>query len=130
MLTVAFGESTTSRTQVQLWYKRFKEGRGNVNVDARPDRSSTSTTDENIEAVKKMILDNHRVTTREIAADVGISFGSCQSIFTDALGMKRVAASIVTKLKNFVQKQCRSGNAGDVDDVQRLSRFVKKSQNW
>ena len=31
MLTVAFGVSTISRTQVQLWYNRFMEGRQNVN---------------------------------------------------------------------------------------------------
>ena len=53
MLSVAFGESTL-RTQVQLWYNRFKEGREDVNDDARPGRPSTSTTDENLEAVKKM----------------------------------------------------------------------------
>ena len=35
MLTVAFGESTMSRTQVQLWYNRFKECREDVNDDAR-----------------------------------------------------------------------------------------------
>ena len=51
---MAFGESTKSRTQVQLWYSRFKEGREDVNDDARPGRSSMSTTDESIEAVKKM----------------------------------------------------------------------------
>ena len=33
--TFAFGESTISRTQVQLWYNRFKEGREDVNDDAR-----------------------------------------------------------------------------------------------
>ena len=38
---------------------------------------STSITDENIEAVKKIILDNHRLTIREVADDVGISLGSC-----------------------------------------------------
>ena len=27
MLTVAYGESTMSKTQVQLWYNRFQEGR-------------------------------------------------------------------------------------------------------
>ena len=64
MLTVAFGESTMSRTQVQLWYNRFKEGREDVNDDARPGRPSTSTTNENIEAVKKMILDNRRITIK------------------------------------------------------------------
>ena len=51
MLTVAFGESTMSRTQVQLWYNRFKEGREDVNDDACPGRPSTSTIDENIEAI-------------------------------------------------------------------------------
>ena len=72
MLTVAFGVSTMSRTQVQLRYNRFKEGRENVNDDARPGCPSTSTTNENIEAVKKMILDNRRTPIREVADDVGI----------------------------------------------------------
>ena len=76
MLIVEFGESTINRTQVQLWHSRFKEGRENVNDDARPDRPSMSTTDENIEAVMKMILYN-----------LGISFGSCQAIFMDVLSM-------------------------------------------
>ena len=55
MLTVALGKSTMNRTQVQLWYNRFKAGREDVNDDARPICSSTSTTNENIKAVKKMI---------------------------------------------------------------------------
>ena len=49
MLTLAFGESTMSRTQVQLWYNRFKEGREDVNDDSCPGRPSTLTTDENSE---------------------------------------------------------------------------------
>ena len=77
MLTVAFGESTMSRTQVQLWYNRFKEGREDVNGNARPDRPSTSTTDENNEAEKKIIQDNRRIIIRDVVDDVGISFGSC-----------------------------------------------------
>ena len=62
MLTMAFGESTMNRTQVQFWYNRFKEGQEDVNDIARPGRRSTLTTDENIEAVKKIILDNRRIT--------------------------------------------------------------------
>ena len=64
-----------------------------------------SKTDENIEAVKKMSFDNRRITIREVANDVGISFGSCQAILTDVLGMKRAAAKIVPKLLNFEQNQ-------------------------
>ena len=87
MLTVTFGDSTMSRTQVQLWYNRFKEDR-DISDDPRPGCPSTSTTDKNIEAVKKMILDNRRITIREVADDVGISFGSCQAIFMDVLGVR------------------------------------------
>ena len=77
MLTLVFRESTMSRTHVHLWYNQFKEGREDVNDDAHPGRPSTSITDENIEAVKKMILDNRRITIRKVADEVGISFGSC-----------------------------------------------------
>ena len=57
ILTVAFGESTMSRTQVQMWYKRFKEAREDVNYDAGPGRLSNFGIDENIETVKKMCLE-------------------------------------------------------------------------
>ena len=49
---------------------------------------ATPTTDENIEAVKKMILD-------KVAHDVGILLGSCQAIFIDVADMKYAAAKIV-----------------------------------
>ena len=104
MLSVGFRESTKSKTQVQLWYNRFKEGREDFDEDIHPGHSSTPTTCESIEAVKKIILDNCRVTIKEIASDVGISFGSCHAILTDVLGMKFVAAKIVPKLLNFEQK--------------------------
>ena len=90
MLTVAFGESTMSKTQVQLWYNWlvFKEGQENVNDDTRLGPPNTSTTKETIEAMKKMILDNCRITLKEVADDVGISFDLCQAIFKDILGIK------------------------------------------
>ena len=43
-------------------------------ADACPGRPSMLTTDENIEAVKKMILNSRRITIREVADDVAISF--------------------------------------------------------
>ena len=47
-------------------------------------------------------MDNRRITIREVADDVGISVGSCQEIFPDILGLKRVAAKLVPQ---FSQKQ-------------------------
>ena len=68
ILTVAYSKPTMSRTGDQLIYYRFKEG--DVNGDAYPCYPSTSTTEENFEAVKKMILDNRPITIREVADDV------------------------------------------------------------
>ena len=48
-----------------------------VNDDDRPRSPNTSIGDKNIEAAKKMILDNPRITIREIADNVVIWFGSC-----------------------------------------------------
>ena len=74
------------RTQFQLWSKRFKEGWEDVNDNVCPGRPSSSTTDEVIEVIKKMILE------REVAERIGISFGSCQANFIDVWGRKRKAA--------------------------------------
>ena len=63
------------RTQVQLRHKRFTESREDVNDDVHSGCPSMSTIDENIVAVKNMILDNFRITIREVSNDVGISFG-------------------------------------------------------
>ena len=97
---------------------RFKEGREDVTDYASPDRPRTLTTDENIEAVKKMILQNCRINIREDADDVG----SCQAIFTDVLGMKRAAAKIVPKLLNFEQKQRRIDIAQKMLTIQICSK--------
>ena len=48
-------------------------------------------------------MNDRRITIREVANDVGISIGSCHEIFSNVLGMKRVAAKLLT----FEQKQRR-----------------------
>ena len=85
----------------------FSKGREDVNDEERAGRPNTSTTDENIDEVKTIVLANRRITVREVAEDLNISIGSCYSIFTNDLGMRRVAAKFVPKLLNFDQKQHR-----------------------
>ena len=65
-LIVAFDESPISRTQVQLWFNRFNGGREDANISAClcPGSPSISTTNKNVEAVKKIILDNRRITIK------------------------------------------------------------------
>ncbi|UYV68266.1 hypothetical protein LAZ67_5003653 [Cordylochernes scorpioides] len=97
----------------------FSEGREDVNDEERAGRPSTSTTDEKINEVEKMILANRRITVREVAEDLNISIGSCHSIFINDLGMRRVAAKFVPKLLNCDQKQHRMNIANEMLDSVR-----------
>ena len=97
MLTVTYGEATLDRSNVYRWYKIFFEGQEDVNDEERAGRPSTSTTDENIDEVKKIVLFNRRIIVREVAEDLNISIGSCHSIFTNAMGTTRVVAKFVPK---------------------------------
>lgn len=82
-----------------------------------------------------MIMENRRITIREVADDVGISFGSCQAIFSNILGMRRVAAKFVPKLLNFDQKQSRMNIAQELlnevnDDPELLKRVITGDETW
>ncbi|UYV80072.1 hypothetical protein LAZ67_18001593 [Cordylochernes scorpioides] len=135
MLTVAYGEATLDRSNVYRWYKMFSEGRDDVNDEERAGRPSTSTTDEKINEVEKMILANRRITVREVAEDLNISISSCHSIFMNDLGMRRVAAKFVPKLLNCDQKQHRMNIANEMldsvrDDPNLLQRVITGDEAW
>ncbi|UYV79832.1 hypothetical protein LAZ67_18000865 [Cordylochernes scorpioides] len=107
----------------------FSEGREDVNDEERAGRPSTSTTDEKIIEVEKMILANRRITVREVAEDLNISIGSCHSIFINDLDMRRVAAKFVPKFLNCDQKQHRMNIANEMldsvrDDPNLLQRVI------
>ncbi|UYV73351.1 hypothetical protein LAZ67_10002821 [Cordylochernes scorpioides] len=135
MLTVAYGEAILDRSNVYRWYKMFSEGREDVNDEERAGRPSTSTTDEKINEVEKMILANRRITVREVSEDLNISIGSCHSIFINDLGMRRVAAKFVPKLLNCDQKQHRMSIANEMldsvrDDPNLLQRVITGDEAW
>ncbi|UYV66015.1 hypothetical protein LAZ67_3006192 [Cordylochernes scorpioides] len=113
----------------------FSEGRKDVNDEERAGRPSTSTTDEKINEVEKMILANRRITVREVAEDLNISIGSCHSIFINDLGMRRVAAKFVPKLLNCDQKQHRMNIVNEMlvsvrDDPNLLQRVITGDEAW
>ena len=110
---------------------RFKEDREMSSWSPK----HISTTDENIEAMNKIILDNRRITIREVADNVNISFSSCQAFFMDVLGMKHVVPKIVQKLLNFEQKQRRIEIAQEMltsfnYDPDLLQKVITGDESW
>ena len=88
-----------SRTQLQLWYNRLQEGQEDVNDNFRPGRPNTLTTDENVEAVKKMISVN-----RKIFFDFGGTWSvqGMRSLETSQWAAMRAQVSLVISYQLFV----------------------------
>lgn len=107
LLKQAYEEDCMSRSQCHEWFKRFQSGRTSIEENSRSGRPSTSTNDENIDAVRSVIRTNRRLTVREVAQDVGISIGSCHEVLTEKLGMHRVSAKFVPRLLTEDQKENR-----------------------
>jgi len=107
MLQQAYGEDCLSRTQCYEWYQRFKSDRTSIEDDHKSGRPSSSTGDDHIEKVRSVILENRRLTIREVSEEVGISKSSCHTILTEKLKMHRVAAKFVPRLLRDEQKQNR-----------------------
>lgn len=109
ILEKAYGESILSKTQVYDWYKAFKDTRETVEDMPRSGRPSTSTTDDNIKKVKEIVLENLYVNVREIVRELNIGREAARLILVDNLGMRHVAARLVPKELNFLQKDvCKS----------------------
>lgn len=107
LIKLAFGDVSLSRCVIFDWFKRFKEGRISIEDDHRSGRPSTSKTNQSIALVREKIRNDRRLTVREVANELGISIGSCHSILSDELGMKRVAAKLVPKLLTEDQMEYR-----------------------
>jgi len=100
LLQQAYGEDAMGRTQVFVWFRRFKEGRSSVESDPRSGRPSTSRNEEMIAEVRTIVRNNRRLTVREMAHACGISVGSCDAILTDDLHMKCVSAKFCATFAN------------------------------
>ena len=94
----------------------------------------TSVNDDNIEKVKKIVLEN-RVGIREVAEAPNIIYGQTQHIVVHVLGVKRVAARLVLKDLNFFQKErqivvAKEMLANVADDPTFIKRIITGNEKW
>lgn len=135
MLRQAFGEHSSSRTQVFEWHARFKAGRASVMDDERSGRPVTSKTPENVAKIHKLICEDRRRTIHQISHMIGISYGACQEILTEKLNIHRVAAKFVPLLLTLDQKQQRFDMCLELHekvnkDPTFISRIITCNESW
>lgn len=106
-LKAQFGEECLSKTRVYSWAKEFREGRDRVENQPHSRRPRTSVTSENVEKVEQLILDNRRITIREISEEVAISVGSVEEIVRKELQFSKVSARWVPRILTTEQREKR-----------------------
>jgi hypothetical protein len=62
-----YGDNSLSSSKICEWIDHFKKGRTSVCDEERSGRPSTSRTENNIQAVERLIRKNRRITVDDIA---------------------------------------------------------------
>ena len=97
-MVATLGDDAQALSNVKKWAAEFKRGRESLEDDPRSGRPVTATTQENIDRVYHMVMDDRRLTVNQIANAVGISRERVENILHNELGMSKVSASWVPRL--------------------------------
>ena len=130
----AFGDDAMSITWIKEWYNRFKDGSTSVDSE-RHGRPSTCRSDNVINQVRTLVMQDRHITVRELADKVGVSIGSAHTILTAYLGLRRVSAKFVPKLLTMEQKQLCLEIAQDMldcieSDSNFLNTVITGDESW
>ena len=91
-MAATLGDDAPALSTVQKWAAEFKRGRESLEDDPRSGRPATATTQENINRVHHMVMDDRRLTVNQIANTVGISRERVENILHKELDMSKVSA--------------------------------------
>ncbi|XP_047144659.1 protein GVQW3-like [Hydra vulgaris] len=86
------GSSAPSKTTVYDWYNEFKHGRSSTSDAERSGRPKEVSTEEMIEKIHDIVIENGKIKVREIANRVNISYEHVFNILHRHLEMKKLAA--------------------------------------
>ena len=81
--------------QFCTWFKRFKNGREDLNDDLRPGHPEVSNRAELVEKVREIIAIDANFTMRMLAEELNLSYCTIYTILTEDLGKRKVFARFV-----------------------------------
>ena len=101
------GDDAPALSTVKKWAAEFKRGRESLEDDPRSGRPSTATTQENIDRIHQMIMNDRRLTISHLANVISISRERVENILRNELDMSKVSARLVPRLLISDQKLTR-----------------------
>jgi len=117
------------------WVTQFKRGNVSTCNAPRPGRPKTVTTPEIIDQIHELILEDHRISAKSIAEQIGISCERVGSIIHEDLDMWKLSAKWVPKCLNADRKRQRCQSSEQVlefllrDPNDFLSRLVTMDES-
>ena len=106
-LSATFGKIAPCRATVYNWYSAFRRGRRSLEHDPHPGRPLSAVTEENVQAVERMIKEDARITCREIQATLGIGSSTVNKILHEHLDVRKRCSRWVPHALNEDQKRGR-----------------------
>ncbi|CAH1984799.1 unnamed protein product [Acanthoscelides obtectus] len=135
-LLSVFGNETPHQSTISRWYGEFKRGRVSLSDDPRVGAPKTVVTQENVDAVRKLIIEDRHVTYRKIEVSLKISKISIQKTLHEELGVRKLVSRWIPYLLteeqkpariNWCQKTLDRFNFGNSKNVYRI---VSGDESW
>ena len=135
MLKVYNDCSPTIRT-VERWVAEFKRGRTSIEDDPREGRPKSASTPEIIAKIQDMVLEDRRLTERDLVEALHISLGSVSHILSEILGFRKLCAQWVPHSLTMEQKHIRMRLSQQhlerfkKDEMDFVRRFITMDETW
>lgn len=97
-LDKCYSESAPPKSTVIYWFAEFKRGRSDTKDAQRSGRPKEVTTEEMIEKIHDIVLDDPKVKLREIVEKTNVSYERVHNILHEHLGMRKLTARWVPRL--------------------------------
>ena len=136
ILIETLGEHVPSYSAFKNWVAQFKHGDFSTCDAPRPGRPKTVTTPEIIDQIHELILEDHRISAKSIAEQLGISCAQVGSIIHEDLDTPKISAKWVPKCLNADQKHQQYQPSEQLleffwrDPNDFLSRLVTMDETW
>ena len=118
------------------WAAEFKRGRESLKDDPRSGRLSTSTTQENIDRIHQMVMNDRRLTISHLANVISIYREPVENILHNELGVSKVMARRMPLLLTPSQKLTRlvmskaNLERFEADPDRFVERFLTQNECW
>jgi TPP-dependent 2-oxoacid decarboxylase len=97
ILRERLGERAPSYATVKIWVVQFKHGDFSTCFALHPGQPKTVTTPEIIDQIHELILEDHQISAKSIAEQLGISHGRVGSIIHEDFDMRKLSMMWVPK---------------------------------